>query len=69
MARGNTVLLIEHNLDVVRNSDWLIDLGPEGGKKGGEVVFTGTPKDIKNCKKSYTGQALVEYEKKLKKTN
>lgn len=56
--KGNTVLVIEHNLDVVKNADYIIDLGPEGGDKGGEVVFAGTPEDIVQCKKSYTGQYL-----------
>jgi len=56
--KGNTVVLIEHNLDVIKNSDWIIDLGPEGGEKGGEVVATGTVQDIMNVAKSYTGQYL-----------
>ncbi|HEV3263258.1 MAG TPA: excinuclease ABC subunit UvrA [Gemmataceae bacterium] len=56
---GNTVLVIEHNLDVIKTSDWVIDLGPEGGAGGGEVVCTGTPEDVAACKDSYTGQALV----------
>ena len=56
--KGNTVLIIEHNLDVVRNSDWIVDLGPEGGEKGGEIVAEGTPKDIAKVKKSYTGRFL-----------
>lgn len=56
--KGNTVLLIEHNMDVIRNSDWVLDLGPEGGDKGGEIVAEGTPKDISKNKKSYTGQFL-----------
>jgi len=54
----NTVIVIEHNLDVIKNSDWIIDLGPEGGDKGGEIVTQGTPKHISKCKKSYTGQFL-----------
>ena len=58
VATGNTVIIIEHNLDVVANADWIIDLGPEGGDKGGEVVATGTPTDISKVKKSYTGQFL-----------
>jgi len=58
---GNTVLIIEHNLDVIRASDWIIDLGPEGGDKGGMVVFSGRPEEIINCKESYTGQYLKEY--------
>lgn len=56
--RGNTVLMIEHNLDVIRNSDWIIDLGPEGGERGGEVVAKGTVKDVSKMKLSYTGQFL-----------
>jgi excinuclease ABC subunit A len=56
--KGNTVVLIEHNLDVIKNSDWIIDLGPEGGQKGGEVVAAGTIQDIINCPRSYTGQYL-----------
>ncbi len=56
--RGNTVLIIEHNLDVIKTADWIIDLGPEGGDGGGQVVCAGTPQDIVKCKKSYTGQYL-----------
>jgi excinuclease ABC subunit A len=52
---GNTVVVIEHNLDVVKCADYLIDLGPEGGDKGGNLVFEGTPEEIVNCKESYTG--------------
>jgi excinuclease ABC subunit A len=55
---GNTVVIIEHNLDVIRNADWIIDLGPEGGEDGGKVVATGTPEQVAKNKKSYTGQAL-----------
>ena len=55
---GNTVVLIEHNLDVIKNSDWIIDLGPEGGEKGGEIVAIGTVQDIIDCPRSYTGQYL-----------
>lgn len=55
---GNTIVVIEHNLDVIKTADWIIDLGPEGGEKGGLVVATGTPQDIMACKKSYTGQFL-----------
>ena len=55
---GNTVIVIEHNLDVIRASDWLIDLGPEGGDRGGEVVATGTPEMVAECQSSYTGQWL-----------
>jgi excinuclease UvrABC ATPase subunit len=55
---GNTVIVIEHNLDVVRNADWIIDLGPEGGNKGGRVVFQGTPADLLNAPDSLTSQYL-----------
>jgi excinuclease ABC subunit A len=57
---GNTVLVIEHNLDVIKNADWLIDLGPEGGDRGGEIVAEGSPKDLAKVKRSYTGQVLKE---------
>ena len=55
---GNTVLVIEHNLDVIKTADYIIDLGPEGGNKGGEVVVTGTPEEIAACSDSYTGHYL-----------
>ncbi len=56
--KGNTVLVIEHNLDVIKSADWIIDMGPEGGDKGGEVVAQGTPHDVAKEKRSYTGQFL-----------
>ncbi|MDZ4229573.1 MAG: excinuclease ABC subunit UvrA, partial [Candidatus Veblenbacteria bacterium] len=56
--RGNTVLVIEHNLDVIKCADWIIDLGPEGGDKGGQLVAAGTPKDVAKVKASFTGQWL-----------
>jgi len=58
---GNTVIIIEHNLDVIRNADWILDLGPEGGEEGGRIVAQGTPEQIARVKKSYTGQALASY--------
>jgi excinuclease ABC subunit A len=58
---GNSVIIIEHNLDVIRNADWLIDLGPEGGEEGGRIVAQGTPEQVARVKKSYTGQALAGY--------
>jgi excinuclease ABC subunit A len=66
---GNTIIIIEHNLDVVKQADWLIDLGPEGGEAGGRVVAEGTPEDLAACKKSHTGQALAKVLKngKMKK--
>ncbi|HDQ88545.1 MAG TPA: excinuclease ABC subunit A, partial [candidate division WWE3 bacterium] len=60
VKKGNTVLVIEHNLDVIQSADWVVDLGPEGGEKGGEVIFVGTVGDLKKCKGSYTGEALAE---------
>ncbi len=57
---GNTVVVIEHNLDVIKNADWVIDLGPEGGDRGGEIVAEGPPKEIAKSKRSYTGQVLRE---------
>ena len=58
--KGNTVLIIEHNLDVIKSVDWIIDMGPEGGDKGGELVAQGTPKDVAKIKRSYTGQYLAK---------
>jgi excinuclease ABC subunit A len=55
---GNTVVVIEHNLDVVKTADWLIDLGPEGGDRGGEIVAEGTPEAVAQVKGSFTGQFL-----------
>src|SRR5690606_33528937 len=61
LAAGHSLLIIEHNLDVIRAADWLIDLGPEGGDGGGRIVGTGTPQDLLLNKESYTGQALADY--------
>ncbi len=58
---GNTVVIIEHNLDVISQADWVIDLGPEGGDKGGNIIFEGTPEELKRAESSYTGQYLKEY--------
>ena len=55
---GNTVIVIEHNLDVIKNADWIIDMGPEGGNKGGKVMFEGTPKQLLNAKYSLTSAYL-----------
>jgi len=57
---GNSVVVIEHNLDVVKSSDWVIDLGPEGGARGGEIVCAGTPEDVAKVARSYTGQFLKQ---------
>jgi excinuclease ABC subunit A len=58
--QGNTVVVIEHNLEVIKTADWIIDLGPEGGDGGGEIVVAGTPEDVTREKRSYTGQFLKE---------
>jgi excinuclease UvrABC ATPase subunit len=55
---GNTVIVIEHNLDVIKNADWIIDMGPEGGNKGGQVIFEGTPQQLIASKHSLTGEYL-----------
>jgi excinuclease ABC subunit A len=59
--QGNTVIVIEHNLEVVKTADWVIDIGPEGGNKGGEIVAEGTPEVIAGVQESYTGQYLASY--------
>jgi excinuclease ABC subunit A len=58
---GNTVIIIEHNLDVIRNADWILDLGPEGGEGGGQIVAEGTPEEIAAVPGSYTGEFLRRY--------
>ena len=55
---GNTIIIIEHNLDVIKTADWIIDLGPEGGDKGGEVIAQGTPEEVAKSKSSFTGKYL-----------
>ena len=58
VEKNNTVIIIEHNLDIIKYADWIIDLGPEGGRKGGEVIFEGVPEDILQCERSFTGRFL-----------
>jgi excinuclease ABC subunit A len=58
VEQGNTVVVIEHNLEVIKTADWIVDLGPEGGDGGGEIVAAGTPEDIAKVSRSYTGQFL-----------
>ena len=58
VEKGNTVVVIEHNLDVIKNADWIIDLGPEGGDGGGEIIATGTPEEVAKNPASYTGLYL-----------
>jgi excinuclease ABC subunit A len=65
LAAGHSLLVIEHNLDVIRASDWIVDLGPEGGEAGGHIVCTGTPDDVKAHGTSHTGRALRDYESAL----
>ncbi len=60
IRKGHSILIIEHNMEIIKSADWLIDLGPEGGEEGGHVVFEGTPEDIVNCQDSYTGRFLKE---------
>ncbi|MFW5851654.1 MAG: hypothetical protein ACOCWB_05475, partial [Bacteroidota bacterium] len=60
IEKGHTVLVIEHNLDIIKCADWIIDIGPEGGENGGEIVVQGTPEEVVKHKKSYTGAFLYE---------
>ena len=60
VERGNTVVVIEHNLDVIKSADWIVDLGPEGGEAGGRVVAAGTPEDVARATGSHTGEAIRE---------
>ena len=64
--KGNTVVMIEHNLDVIAQSDYIIDLGPEGGSGGGQIIATGTPEEVSKNKKSYTGKFVAELLKREK---
>ena len=64
VAQGNTVVVIEHNLEVIKTADWVIDLGPEGGDGGGEIVAWGPPEDIAKAPRSYTGKFLAPVLKK-----
>ena len=57
---GNTVIIIEHNLDVIKQADWIIDIGPEGGKNGGKVVFQGTPKEMITTSQTLTAKSIRE---------
>lgn len=59
--RGHSIIVIEHNMDVIKTADWVIDLGPDGGDKGGKLVAAGTPEQIAKCKESFTGQYLKKY--------
>jgi len=59
--RNNTIVIIEHNLDVIKTADWVVDLGPEGGNKGGEIIAFGTPEEVSKNSRSYTGQFLKKH--------
>ena len=61
VGNGNTVIVIEHNLEVIKTADWIVDLGPEGGDKGGRIVAEGTPEAVARVPDSYTGQYLAHY--------
>lgn len=61
IALGNSILVIEHNMDMIKSADWVIDIGPEGGQRGGNVVFTGIPEDLLKCKESFTGHYLTNH--------
>ena len=58
LDQGHSLVIVEHNADIIKTADWVIDLGPEGGEEGGQIVFEGTPEDLAKCKKSYTGTYL-----------
>lgn len=60
IEKGHSIIVIEHNSEVIKSADWIVDLGPEGGERGGDLVFQGTPEDLVKCKKSYTGKFLVD---------
>lgn len=60
ILRGHSIVIIEHNMDVIKCADYVIDLGPEGGDKGGNLVAAGTPEEVARCAESYTGQFLLE---------
>ena len=64
VSEGNTALVIEHNLDVIKSADYIIDMGPEGGDRGGTVVCTGTPEEVAECPESYTGKYIAKMLKK-----
>ena len=63
IEQGNTILVIEHNMDMIKSADWIIDIGPEGGDKGGNVVFEGTPEDLVSSNSSYTAKYLSAHMK------
>ena len=60
LARGHSIVVIEHNMDVIKSADWIIDVGPEGGDKGGQIVFEGKPEDLVKAKQGHTWKALAD---------
>ena len=68
-STSNSINIIEHNMDVIRNADWIIDLGPEGGEEGGRVVAIGTPEQVARVRKSYTGQTLAKLLPRASRSN
>ena len=67
--QGNTIVVIEHNLDVIKTADWIVDLGPEGGSGGGQIIATGTPEEVAKVKGSHTARFLKDILTKDRKTN
>jgi len=67
--KGNTIVIIEHNLDVIKTADWIVDLGPEGGSGGGEIIAQGTPEEVAKQKQSHTGTFLKPMLKKVTAKN
>ena len=65
IRRGHTLVIIEHNMEIIKNADYIIDLGPEGGDEGGEVVVCGTPEEVAKCPGSHTGKYLAEKLKQI----
>jgi excinuclease ABC subunit A len=61
IANGHTIVIVEHNMEVIKCADWVIDLGPEAGDKGGNIVFEGTPQELEKCEESHTGRFLKEH--------
>lgn len=66
IARGHTIVIVEHNMDVIKCADWVVDLGPEAGDRGGSIVFEGTPDGLAGCKESYTGRYLRPARKRIR---
>ena len=63
IANGHSIVIVEHNMEVIKCADWVIDLGPEAGSGGGHIVFEGTPEELEQCEKSHTGRFLKEHNK------